>query len=447
VTLPSEWPHVPIREIADVNPGPSRSLVDDEPVSFVPMASVRERGGGIAAAAIKLTRELRRKSYRYFEENDVIMAKITPCFENGKIAVAQGLKSGRAFGSTEFHVLRPRGGAVDTAFLKYFLESPDFTARATRSMTGGVGQLRVPTRMLRETLIPLPPLSEQRRTVAVIEEQLTRLDAAARLLGASESRSARLSSTVLQACLAGGRLELPRLDQPTLFGLPSGWKSCRMGDVVTEVRYGTSTKCDYAGRGAMVLRIPNIRDRQIDWTDVKQAVDTAEDLSRLHVLSGDVLVIRTNGSRSLIGRVGLVDHDYKAAFASYLIRLRPNVAHMKPAYLAAVLSSPSYRAVIEARAATTAGQYNLGVPALVSLPVPVPPLETQEQLIAEVERWESVINSARASCARASRRAQSLRRSILSSAFTGKLVNSGVAAQTGAVPTTGFVAPPNELAQ
>ena len=111
MTVSPGWKQVPISDVADVNPGPSRPLVDDEQVSFVPMASVREGGGGMDAAATKPTRDVRRKSYRYFEEGDVIMAKITPCFENGKIAVARGLRSGRAFGSTEFHVLRPRIGA------------------------------------------------------------------------------------------------------------------------------------------------------------------------------------------------------------------------------------------------------------------------------------------------------------------------------------------------
>jgi len=279
----------------------------------------------------------------------------------------------------------------------------------------------IDTSRLMRIEIPVPHLGDQRRIVSAIEERLIRLDAAISSLDASESRSAKLASAVLQACLGGCVIDQTRPDQPKLAGIPVGWKSCRMDEVIKEARYGTSTKCQYEGLGVKVLRIPNIRNRRLDWGEIKRAVDTAEDLSRLYVRAGDVLVIRTNGSRSLIGKVGLVDNDYNVAFASYLIRLKPNLAHVKPAYLVAVLSSPSYRALIAARAATTAGQYNISIPALMSLPVPVPSLETQEQLIATVERLEERIDSASRRCTSAGRRARSLRKAILRAAFTGRL--------------------------
>ena len=434
--LPVGWKWVALR---DVTVRPARVDPRKSPVAFkyIDISSIDNSRSTITAPHELLGTDAPTRARQVVRSGDTLYSTVRVYLKN-LARVPPDLDG--AVASTGFCVLRP-GQALDPRFLFYWVQTAAFTAQ-TSAMQRGISYPAINESELLEVAVPLAPLYEQKRIVAAIEEQLTRLDAATASLDASEVRSTRLASTVLRACLGGSVVDLRRPDQPTLTGLPNNWRSCKTGDVVTEARYGTSTKCEYEGRGVRVLRIPNIRDRRIDWSDIKHAVDTAEDLSRLYVRSGDVLVIRTNGSRSLIGKVGLVEHDYEAAFASYLIRLKPNISQISPAYLAAVLSSPSYRAVIEARAATTAGQYNLSIPALMSMPVPVPPLEAQEQLVAQVARWESVIESAARSCVSASRHARSLRSAILNAAFTGKLVKASVAAQNGPVPPTGLVPMP-----
>jgi type I restriction enzyme S subunit len=113
------------------------------------------------------------KGYTRFAEGDVLFAKITPCMENGKAAIAQGLINGLGFGSTEFHVLRPTE-AVLAKWIFYYVRQQDFRDSAARRMTGTAGQLRVPTKYLAEFVAPVAPVSEQKRIIEEIEVQFTR---------------------------------------------------------------------------------------------------------------------------------------------------------------------------------------------------------------------------------------------------------------------------------
>jgi len=108
-------------------------------------------------------------SYTYFADGDVLLAKITPCFENGKLGIARNLTNGVGFGSSEYIVLRPTP-ALDAEFLYYFLARPEFRAEGARSMKGAVGHKRVTKEFVENYLIPVPPLPEQQRIVAVLDE-------------------------------------------------------------------------------------------------------------------------------------------------------------------------------------------------------------------------------------------------------------------------------------
>lgn len=110
-----------------------------------------------------------QKGYTCFSNGDVLLAKITPCFENGKIAEAR-VRSEFAFGSTEFHVLRPRTKELDTRYLIHFLRRDKILIEGERKMTGSGGQRRVPKHFLESLQIPLPDLAEQRRIAAILDK-------------------------------------------------------------------------------------------------------------------------------------------------------------------------------------------------------------------------------------------------------------------------------------
>jgi type I restriction enzyme S subunit len=202
--LPSGWTWAALGEVCLVNPRAFHEpLEDDLPISFIPMAAVEAGSGRMNASQVRPYREV-RKGYTPFSEGDVLFAKITPCMENGKIAVAQGLTNSAGCGSTEFHVLRPLGD-VPSKLVMYYLLQEVFRMEAKRHMAGTAGQLRVPAWFVADAVFPLPPLPEQHRIVAEIEKHFTRLDAAVASLLRAKANLKRYRDSVLKAA-CGGKL-------------------------------------------------------------------------------------------------------------------------------------------------------------------------------------------------------------------------------------------------
>ena len=158
--LPKGWVWTTIGEVALLNPNHSAAgIPGDTEVSFLPMKSVEEQTGRINLSSTKKYAEARR-GYSTFADGDIIFAKITPCMENGKIAVVDHLKNGVGCGSTEFHVIRPVKGIVSAKLILFHLFRQGFREQAQKQMTGSAGQLRVPVKFLESTSIPIPPKSE-----------------------------------------------------------------------------------------------------------------------------------------------------------------------------------------------------------------------------------------------------------------------------------------------
>jgi type I restriction enzyme S subunit len=207
-----------------------------------------------------------------------------------------------------------------------------------------------------------------------------------------------------------------------LLAATAGHQPVEFGTLITDLRYGTSVRCSYEADGPPVLRIPNVQKGKIDRSDLKFATDPDAELASFELRHGDLLFVRTNGSRDLIGRVALVDGAEGMAFASYLIRARPDRSRLDPRYAVIALSAPSVRALIESKAATTAGQYNLNLAALRSIPVTLPAIDDQHRIVGEVDRQLSAIDSLSAAVRRIGIRSEGLRRSILDRAFSGQLL-------------------------
>lgn len=176
-TLPKGWRWVKLGAVCEINPRrPEIDRRDDEPTTFIPMEAVDAQTGTIAASRLRPYGEI-KKGYTCFSEGDVLFAKITPCMQNGKHAVAVGLVDGVGFGTTEFHVIRP-GPDITPQWIHSFLRQPSFLQKATEHFTGAVGQQRLPPDYLKSIDIPLPPLPEQQRIATILNEQMTSVEKA-----------------------------------------------------------------------------------------------------------------------------------------------------------------------------------------------------------------------------------------------------------------------------
>lgn len=168
-----------LSQIAELRPNKKEvrdNLSDTDPVSFVPMDCLNV---GTQKLSPHEDRPLATvyKSYTYFRDGDVLLAKITPCFENGKLGIARNLSSGVGFGSSEFFVIRPKEQLLPE-YLYFYLEQQSFRDAGQRVMSGAVGHKRVPKEFIEHLEIPLPPLEEQRRIVAVLDKAFAGLDRA-----------------------------------------------------------------------------------------------------------------------------------------------------------------------------------------------------------------------------------------------------------------------------
>lgn len=196
------WRTVALGEIVEINPRPGGDEFNDDLLaSFIPMKCVEEESGRFQPFGDKKVAKV-RKGYTPFRDGDVIFAKVTPCMENGKAAVLKGLTNGIGFGSTEFFVLRPKAG-LDAHYLFHFILRSNFRREAARNMTGAVGLRRVPKAWFEQQTIPLPEPKEQRRIVAEIEKQFTRLEAGVAALQRVQANLKRYRAAVLKAACEG----------------------------------------------------------------------------------------------------------------------------------------------------------------------------------------------------------------------------------------------------
>ncbi len=183
-TIPAHWGQFKIKHIALFNPSRTESAarrLSDDMVSFVPMEAISV-DGVLGAVESRKAAEV-WEGYTYFRRNDVVMAKITPCFENGKGGLLNKLPTDIGFGTTEFIVLRARESRVRPAFLAHVLSLKTFRNRGADAMTGAAGQQRVPLAFVKGFEIALPPLDEQDRILAALEVATTEQDVALQRVG------------------------------------------------------------------------------------------------------------------------------------------------------------------------------------------------------------------------------------------------------------------------
>ncbi len=211
--LPKGWNCVKLREVTKLNPKieEKNSVKDDLEIQFVPMKLVDEVIDNIHLTEIRKFSEVQKKSYTYFAEGDVIFAKVTPCMENGKIAIAKGLKNGIGYGSSEFHVFRC-SSVIQNYYLFYFLVQSVFRRDAQHAMTGAVGLRRVPKKFLEDYAIPLPSLPEQHAIVREIETRLSVCDNMAKNIDEALEKAEALRQSILKKAFEGKLLSEAELE-------------------------------------------------------------------------------------------------------------------------------------------------------------------------------------------------------------------------------------------
>jgi len=198
--VPEGWRQETISAVCEVNP--PKPVTDDEAeITFLPMSSVEEETGKYCSTGTKRYEQV-KSGYTGFLKGDVLFAKITPCMENGKIALIDKLPSQIGFGSTEFHVVRP-SKEINEKYLFYFLVQRRLRSFAKREMTGSAGQLRVPKSFLQNLRISFPPIPEQRAIVSAIESRFAVCDKLAQSIDEALEKSQAMRQSILKKAFDG----------------------------------------------------------------------------------------------------------------------------------------------------------------------------------------------------------------------------------------------------
>jgi type I restriction enzyme S subunit len=290
---------------------------------------------------------------------------------------------------------------IDARFHKYLL---NHKLSELMRYTHGSGMVHITRGKFDSFPVAVPAISEQRRIVNLLEDYLSRLDAAESYLKSAESRESVLYGRLLDAALA----DVDTVTVPFSSTLQSGLANGR--SVPTQ-----------AG-GFPVLRLTALRDGRIDLSARKEGAWTESDASRFLVERGDFLIARGNGSLRLVGLGGLVTEEPDAvAYPDTLIRARPDRAHLDPDYLALVWNSAIVRRQVEASAKTTAGIYKVNQKDLAAVGIPKVSLAKQAIVVARVRGSRDAVAVVAKERIRALTRLSNLRRSLLAAAFTGRL--------------------------
>ena len=418
--VPAEWPSTRIRNVAQLSPGYSGNPpMHDELCTIVPMELLSENG--LLDTDVVQGIEEVNPGLTLFETGDVLFAKITPCMENGKGALVKSLPTRYAFGSTEFHVLRP-SYAVDGKFLYYYTFNPTFRAYAAENMSGAAGQKRVSSRFLKDTRLFLPPLPEQRRIAAYLDACCTAIDAAVAAKSQQLETLDALRKSVAQAVLSNGlRPELPLKDSgiESIGLVPEYWDVKQMR-YACEVNYGITLQLEKGqveGDGVRILTVSNITiDGNLDLKD-EYYIDPSELTREDYLRQGDLLFNWRNGSQYHVGKTAFFDREGDFAHVSFLLRIRCG-RHMNPFFLRSylgVLKDSGFFSGSKDKVNKTFNSTELK-----RLRVVIPPIEEQEAICQEIERRTKEINDVKANIQTQISTLIAYRKSLIHECVTGQ---------------------------
>ena len=475
--LPQGWTLRPLTDIAQINPPLGRCVAsDDAPVTFVPMRAVGVEGSGFIAPETRPYKAV-KKGYTAFRSGDIIMAKITPCMENGKTMLVPNVPGGICFGSTEFHVIRPEKG-INGKWIELFLLRQETRREAQLKMGGAVGQMRVPATFLQSLQVPVSPQCEQGRIARFIEEisldmntGIAALKSCQEKLGIyrasllkaavegdltadwrSEHPDAEPASKLLQRILAERRerweqeqlrtyaekgkappknwkakyKEPVAADQSDLPSLPTGWEWATLDQLAAPEKYaltdgpfGSNLKTShYTASGPRVIRLQNIGDGEFLDAEAHISRDHFQALKKYEVRPGDVVfaALGNNLPRSCV----LPDHVGPAIVKADCVRFRPSPLMSAACINYFVNANPTrHRAK---RLIHGVGRPRLNLRSLRTVAIPVSCFEEQCAIAEAVRNQLAGIQQLETTLAHKLAIATTLRQSVLHHAFSGKLV-------------------------
>jgi len=398
--VPAGWKLIALEEIFILNP---KNEVDDETLAgFIPMALVDDGFCGSHSFEQELWKNI-KKGFSHFQNGDIGIAKISPCFENMKSVIFNNLPNGLGAGTTELTILR--GILIDVKFYLYLFKTSWYINQGTKYFKGVVGQQRVNKAIFTTLEVPLPPLAEQRRIVAEIERWFTLIDAIEQGKENLETSIKQAKGKILDLAIHGKLVPQDPNDEPASEllkrinpkaqstcdnehsrKLPYNWCLCNLGDVCMLENGFAFSSDQYKAKGTPLIRISNIKDNEISLSSCVFINEGYEEKYIVH--SGDLLIAMSGATT---GKMGIYNQKYVAYLNQRVGNIKivdSNLLFDK--YRNYFLFSQKNK-ILEL--AYGGAQPNISGKVINSLFVPLPPLAEQKRIVKKIEELFLVIDT------------------------------------------------------
>ena len=295
--VPEGWQSVPVSELFCLNP--KSEITDATSVGFIPMACVNDGFSGNHQFEERIWKEV-KKGYCHFQNGDIGIAKISPCFENLKSTIFQNLPNNYGAGTTELVILRPLN--IHAKFYLYLFKSQWYISEGTKYFKGVVGQQRVHKGIFTDLQIPLPPLVEQYRIVAEIEKWFALIDQIEQGKTGLQTIVMQTKSKILDLAIHGKLVPQDPNDEPAFellkrinpdftpcdnghyTQLPKGWTTIKVGDVAIYTNGRAFKPEDWIHEGLPIIRIQNLNDNSASYNRTPKTYE-----SKYLIHNGDLL--------------------------------------------------------------------------------------------------------------------------------------------------------------
>lgn len=415
--IPESWEWVRLGDITLINP--RNKIADDLDVSFIPMTLINDGYGNFHTSEKRKWATI-KSGFMHFKENDIAIAKITPSFENRKSAVLKNLINGYGAGTTEIHIIRPLSNTIVREYLLFFLKTEVFISNGVKAFRGTAGQQRIGKEYVSEALIPLPPLAEQDRIVAKIDELMPWVEE----YGKAEQELSELNSrfpeqikkSVLQYAIQGKLTAQDPSDEPASkllkriqaekkqlikekkipkenplppiteeeipFDIPESWEWVRLGEVTKKLTDGTHHTPKYTESGVHFLSVKDMSGGYLDFSNTRFISKEEHDVlfKRCNPEKGDLLLTK-------VGTTGIpvivdTDKEFSLFVSVALIKFNSDCINSK--FLVHLINSPLVQ--IQCTNSTKGvGNKNWVMRDIANTIIALPPLAEQERIVAKVE--------------------------------------------------------------
>lgn len=415
--LPSGWVHARLDELVDLNP--KQNFDDELTAGFVPMSLAPTNFRDKLRFDERNWGEI-KKAYTNFKDGDVIFAKVTPCFENGKAAVVDGLPNGIGAGSSEFFVLRPSSAEIPAKYLLALIKSRDFMREGAANMTGAVGLRRVPKNFVESYVVPVPPAAEQIRIAQKLNELLAQVDTLRARIDAIPTLLKRFRQSVLTAAVSGRitegwRAQTPSLDSAELVD----WRQTIFGEICREITVGYVGKMSdqYKVSGIPFLRSQNVRPLRFSPENILYISEEFHTtIIKSHLEPGDLAIVRSGAP----GVTCVIPESLPISNCSDLVIARPS-EKLNPWFGCIYMNSEiAQRNVADNQVGVAQQHFNVG--SMKKMPINLPPIDEQTEIVRQVEQLLAFADQLETKVTSAKKRIDHLAQSILAKAFRGELV-------------------------